>query len=110
MKKDVHIYVDYSLANKIESSAKKRRKKISDEYEWLLKQALAMEELQLNFRQFQTDLTWLCKKLHYNTKMLEQLFANLNFTNVDPTKSAKLREFITKYETGRGYKRSQMND
>ena len=77
MKKDVHIYIDYAIANKIEKDAKKRHKRISDEYTELLKQALSFNELENNFDKFQEDLVWLCKKTQYISKQIEGLYSIL---------------------------------
>ena len=77
MKKDVHVYIDYEIANKIEKSAKKRNKRISDEYCELLKQALSFNELENNFNKFQEDLVWLCKKTQYISKQIEALYSIL---------------------------------
>ena len=78
MKKDVHVYIDYEIANKIEKDAKKRHKRISDEYTELLKQALSFNELENNFDKFQEDLVWLCKKTQYISKQIEQLYSKLD--------------------------------
>ena len=83
MKKDVHVYIDYEIANKIEKDAKKRHKRISDEYTELLKQALSFNELENNFDKFQEDLVWLCKKTQYISKQIEGLYSILKVDTVE---------------------------
>lgn len=78
MKKDTHIYIEYSISNMIERIAKKEHSKISDVYARLLTQALKEENNQANFELFNDNLNKVLSNTSHIKKMLKSVCSNLN--------------------------------
>ena len=83
MKKDVHIYLQYDLANKIDNIAKSEKASLSDTYAKLLNQGLMLKELILNLKLTNMNFKKITSNTNYIKALLRKIYSdnNLEFSN-----------------------------
>ncbi len=83
MKKDVHIYLQYDLANRLDNIAKSERNSLSDTYARLLNQGLMIEELLLNVKLANMNFKKITSNTNYIKALLRKVYSdnNIDFSN-----------------------------
>lgn len=92
MRKDVHVYIDYQLTNRIEKIARSHHMKISDIYAELLSKALDQEDRQTNFEIFNDNFNKINFDINYIKKMLRIICSNLNIEFKDYDSRRKMAD------------------
>lgn len=83
MKKDVHIYLQYDLANRLDNIAKSERNSLSDTYARLLNQGLMIEELLLNVKLANMNFKKVISNTNYTKALVRKIYSdsNIDFSN-----------------------------
>lgn len=92
MRKDVHVYINYQLTNKIEKIAKSHHMKISDIYTELLSKALEQEDKQINFELFNDNFNKINIDINYIKKMLRIICSKLSIELNDYESKRKMSD------------------
>jgi hypothetical protein len=96
MKKDVHIYLDYELANKLESLAKKEHKKISNTYSEIIKFGFEQKQIQETLSSFEYSFKKIISNTNYTKSLLQKIYSINNnikkFDNDYYTMSQKMND------------------
>lgn len=92
MRKDVHVYIDYQLTNRIEKIARSHHMKISDIYAELLSKALDQEDRQTNFEIFNDNFNKLNFDINYIKKMLRIICSKLSIEFNDYESKRKMSD------------------
>ena len=98
--KDVHVYIDYELAIKLDSLAREKKMQISELYNQLLPLALSNNEIIENISGVIKLIDSISKSNNYLIKLSEQIYSDLNLNHRDPKQSDNLNSFKKKYKKG----------
>lgn len=101
IKKDVHIYIEISMAKIIEDIAIKSNSSLSDTYSKLLKYGIEYDDLSKKVDLLNNLLNKIDSTNHYNKKLLQQIYSDLNLIQRDPKTSTNLYNFDKNYRKGK---------
>jgi len=101
MKKDVHIYLDYKLANRIDAIAKMEKRKLSDIYARILNQGFAQEELLLSLKLYDINFKKIISNTNYTKALIRKMYSDLNikYSNETNKNLIDFDNFYLKKET-----------
>ena len=100
MKKDVHVYIDYQLTNRIEKLAKTQHMTLSNIYTELLNKALEQKEALLNFELFDMSLKKIIKNTNYTKSLIRKMYSDSNIKYSNDT-NQNLLDFDSSYLSNR---------
>ena len=101
IKKDVHIYVEINTAKAIQELSIKEKTSLSDMYSKLLRYGLEYDDLSKKVEEMYIILNKIELTNHYNKKLLQQIYSDLNLEKTDVRKSYNLNEFNRENFKGR---------
>ena len=92
MKKDVHIYLPYNLANRLENIAKSEKNSLTDVYTRLLNQGLILEELLKNVKDTNINLKKITSNTNYIKSILRKIYSDVFNQNINDFDNTYLKK------------------
>ena len=97
MKKNLHLFIDYDISNKIEKLAREENITATEEYEKILNLGLIQNEQNRVYDFIINSVKKNTKEMIYIKSLLQQVYADLRLEQINPKESVNLENFNNKF-------------